>query len=59
MEETKFLNSGKPERSCDGGDNLADQTVQVGVCGPLNVKVTSTDVVNGLVVHHEGAVRVL
>ena len=47
------------ERSHDGGDELADQTVEVGVGGALDVKVAATDVVDGLVVHHECAVRVL
>ena len=43
----------------DGGDDLADQTVEVGVGGALNVQVAATDVVDGLVVDHEGAVGVL
>ena len=38
---------------------LADQTVEVGVGGSLDVQVAAADVVDGLVVHHEGAVRVL
>ncbi len=47
------------ERGGDRGDNLANQTVQVGVCGALNVQVATADVVDGLIVDHEGAVRVL
>ena len=43
----------------DGGDNLGDQTVEVGVGGPLDVQVPPADVIDGLVVNHEGAVRVL
>ena len=43
----------------DGGDDLADQTVEVGVGGALNVQVAAADVVDGLVVDHEGAVGVL
>ena len=43
----------------DGGDNLADQPVQVGVRRPLDVQIPAADVVDGLVVDHEGAVRVL
>jgi len=42
----------------DGGHDLADQTVQVGVRGSLNVEVASADVVDGFVVNHEGTVRV-
>ena len=49
----------KAKRCCDGADNLGDQTVQVGVRGTLDVQVATADVVNGLVVDHEGAVRVL
>ena len=49
----------KSERGGDGGDNLSDQSVQVGVGGSLDVQVSAADVVDGLVVDHEGAVRVL
>ena len=49
----------KSQGGCDGRDDLGDQTVQVGVCWSLDVQVTSADVVDGLVVNHEGAVRVL
>ena len=49
----------KPKRGRDGGHNLADQTVEVGVGWPLDVQVAATDVVDGLIVNHEGAVRVL
>ena len=48
----------KSERGCDGGNNLGDQTVQVGVGRTFNVEVSSADVVDGLVVDHEGAVGV-
>ena len=48
----------KTERSCDGGHNLTNQSVQVGVSWPLNVQVATTDVIDGLIVHHKGAVRV-
>ena len=43
----------------DGGDDLSDQSVQVGVSWTFNVQVTSTDVVDGLIVDHEGTVGVL
>ncbi|RUS71735.1 hypothetical protein EGW08_020500, partial [Elysia chlorotica] len=39
--------------------DLANQAVQVGVSRSLNVQVAPADVVDGLVVHHEGTVRVL
>jgi len=43
----------------DGADDLTDQSVQVGVGWSLDVQVSSADVVDGLVVNHEGAVGVL
>jgi len=43
----------------DGGNDLADETVQVGVSWSLNVEVATADVVDGLVVDHEGTVGVL
>jgi hypothetical protein len=47
------------KRGCDGGDNLGDEAVEVGVGGRVDVEVAATDVVDGLVVDHEGAVGVL
>ena len=49
----------KTQGGSDGGNNLTDETVQVGVGGALNVQVATADVIDGLVVDHEGAVRVL
>ena len=49
----------EPEGSSKGGDNLGDEPVKVSVGRPLNVKVPAADVVEGLVVHAEGAVGVL
>jgi len=46
------------ERGCDGGHDLTDQSVEVGVTRPLDIEVTATDVIDGLVIHHEGTVRV-
>jgi len=37
---------------------LSNQSVQVGVGGALNVQVSATDIVDGLVVNHEGTVGV-
>jgi len=47
------------EGSGDGGDDLSDQSVEVGVGWSLNVQVTTADVVDGLIVDHEGTVGVL
>ena len=38
---------------------LAYQPVQVGIAGPLDVEVPPADVIDGLVVNHEGTVGVL
>merc|ERR1719175_462953 len=43
----------------DGRNNLANQPVEVGVGRHLDVHVATADVVDGLVVHHEGIVGVL
>merc|ERR1719225_356253 len=59
LSEVHVKCSVKSQRGSDGGHNLADQTVQIGVGGPLYVEVPSADVVDGLVVNHEGAVGVL
>lgn len=45
--------------SSDGRNNLSDQAVQVLVAGALNAEVAAADVVDSLVVDHEGAVGVL
>ena len=47
------------QRRRDRADDLSDQPVQVGVRRSLDVEVTATDVVDRLVVDHEGAVGVL
>ena len=47
------------ERGGQGGDNLSDESVQVGVGGSLDVEVSAADVVHGLVVEHDGDVGVL
>ncbi len=46
------------KRGRDGGDNLGDEAVEVGIGGRVDVEVAATDVVDGLVVDHEGAVGV-
>merc|ERR1719376_1460487 len=47
------------EGGSEGGDDLGDKTVEVGVGGALNVEGTAADVVDGLVVEHDGDVSVL
>ena len=49
----------KAQGSSDGGDNLTNQTIEVGVGGALYVQVATADVIDGLIVNHKGTVRVL
>merc|ERR1719502_1912709 len=49
----------KAQRGCKGGDDLRQETVQVGVSGPLNVQVAATDVVQSLIIVHDGDIGVL
>ena len=47
------------EGSSQGGDNLGNESVQVGVGWSLDVEVSSADIVNGLVIEHNGDISVL
>ena len=47
------------EGGSQGGDNLRDESVQVGVGWSLDIEVSSADIVNGLVVEHDGDISVL
>merc|ERR1719478_770647 len=47
------------EGSRQGGDDLTDETVEVGVGGALHVEAATADVVQGLVVKHDSDVGVL
>ena len=49
----------KAQGGSDRRHNLANQTVEVGVAGALNIQVTAADIVDGFIVHHEATVRVL
>lgn len=49
----------EPQRGGDRGDDLGNQTVEVLVARPGNVQIPAADVVHGLVVNQESAVRVL
>jgi len=42
-----------------GGDNLSDESVEVGVGWSLNIEGSSADIVDGLVVEHDGDVSML
>ena len=47
------------KRGRQGRDDLSNQPVEVGVCGTLNVEVTTAHIVESLVVNTVGTVRVL
>jgi len=47
------------EGGSQGGDNLGNESVQVGVGWSLDVEVTSADIVDSLVVEHNGNIGVL
>ncbi len=59
LRQIHIESSVKSQRGRYGGHNLPDEPVEVGVRGPIDVQITATDVVDGLVVDHEGAVWVL
>jgi hypothetical protein len=47
------------EGSSERGDNLSDESVQVGVGWSLNIEVSSADIINGFVIDHDGNIGVL
>ena len=49
----------KSQRGSDRADNLTDQPVQVRIAWSIDIQVSSADIVDGLIVDHEGTVRVL
>ena len=57
--EVNVESSFKPKAGGDGGDDLSDETVEVGVGRSVNLEVRPGDVINCLIVHQEGAVAVL
>merc|ERR1739836_255871 len=59
LSQVHVQGSVEPQGGGDGGHDLADQPVEVGVGWPLNVQVPPADVVDRLVVHHERAIAVL
>lgn len=49
----------KPEESSDGGQNLPNKAVKISILWVLSIEVFMTDIVGGLIVNHEGTIRVL
>jgi len=45
--------------SCKGGDNLSNESVQVGIGWSLNIKVSSADNINGFIVDHNSNIGML
>merc|ERR550539_295774 len=59
LSQINIESSVKSQRGRDGGDNLTNDFIQIGVRRTLHVEVSFADVVDGLVVDHEGAVGML
>ena len=49
----------KSQRGRDRRYDLTNQAVEISIGRPLNVQVATADVVDGLIVHHESAVRMI
>jgi hypothetical protein len=47
------------EGSSQGGDDLSDESVKVGVGGSLDIEVSSADIINGFVIDHDSDISVL
>ena len=47
------------EGSSQGGDNLSDEAVQVGVGWSLDIEVSSADIIDGFVIEDNGNIGVL
>jgi len=47
------------ERGGQGRDDLGDESVQVGVGWSLDIEVSSADIINSLIVEHDGDISVL
>ena len=47
------------EGGSQGGDNLSNESVQVGVGWSLDIEVSSADIINGFVIDHDSDISVL
>ena len=47
------------EGGSQGGDNLGNESVQVGVGWSLDIKVSSADIIHSLVINHNGDISML
>ena len=58
LSQVNVQSSVESQRGGDGRYDLTDQSVQVAIRWALNIQVPAADVINSLVVNHEGTVRV-
>ena len=47
------------EGSSEGGNNLGDESVEVGIGWSLDIEVSSADIIDGLVIKHNGNIGML
>jgi len=59
LSDINVQSSVESEGGGEGGDSLSNKSVEVGVGGSLDVEVSSADIVDGLVVDHDGDIGVL
>merc|ERR1719205_58897 len=59
LSQVNVQSSIKSQGSCDGGDNLSNHPIKVGVGWPLDVEIPAADVIDSLVINHESTVRML
>ena len=57
--EVNIKSTIKTQRGSNGRDNLTNQTIQIGVSWPFNIQITTTDIVNSLVVNHESTIGMI
>merc|ERR1719265_751465 len=48
----------KAQRCCERGDDLRQETVEICICGALDVQVATTNVIESLIVIHDGYISV-
>ena len=56
LSQVNVQSSVESQRGGDGRYDLTDQSVQVAIRWALNIQVPAADVIDSLVVNHEGAV---
>ncbi len=59
LSDINVQGSVESQRGRQRGDDLSDQSVQVGVGWSLNIQVSSADIIDGFVVQHDANIGVL